>query len=260
MSGRSLGTGGSEPVRGRSTDDAGRAPEVPHAAGALVWGLLTQARHPTVLGLFVASGLATVATALGFAGAAGVPTTATPLAVPLAILALITWAVAYRHVQAVLEDDRELRPSHVRTGLVKIPDMVLVYGTILGLVYAAWRASFWLFSGHYKPRFAFFLAALAIVVHTLLATPALLIGDAPSLRSLYAAWQLSRGIRLTLFGVWVIGAVLVIGLWGTLWTLLGSYRPVQALVVVGATAGVVLGGIHLGLVRLYLRAPAAREA
>lgn len=258
MSGQSLGPRGSEPVHARYTDDVRQAPVVPHAAGALVWGVVTQVRYPTVLGLFLAGGLATVATVVGLAGAGG-PTFATPVAVPLAILALVTWAVAYRYVHAVVRDEREFRPSHVRTGLVKIPDLVLVYGTILGLVYVSWRAAFWALSGHYKPRFAFFLAVLAIVVHTLLATPALLIGDAPSLGSLYDAWRLSSGIRVTLLGLWAIGTVLVIGLWGTLWTLLGAYQPVQALLVVGAATGVVLGGIHLALVRLYERALASRE-
>lgn len=258
MSGRSHGSVGVDPGRPRDADDPPESPDVPHAPGALLWGVLTQVRHPSVLGLFLASGLATAATAFGLTGAGGVPASATPLAVPLAVLALVTWAVAYRHVHAVLGDERGLRPSQVRSGLRKIPDLVLVYGTIVGLVYASWRVSFWAFSGHYTPRVAFFLVALAIVVHTLLATPALLIGGLPSIGSLYSAWRLSRGNRVTLLGLWTIATVLVVGLWCTLWTLVAAYRPAQALVVVGAATGVVLGGIHLALVRLYVRAWASQ--
>jgi len=228
-----------------------RSTDGPHAPGALLWGVLTQLRYPTVLALFLVSGLATAASVFAFTGAGGATTGGSPLAVPATLLAVVAWTVAYCHVGSVLDSGAPLRLDHLRAAARRLPDLVLVYGTILGLVYASARLSFWLFSGHYTPRFVFFGVALVIVVNTLLATPAILLGDASLVGSLYAAWTLAREVRLTLLGIWFITAMVVFWSWYLLWTLVRSYPTVQALVLFGVGSGIFLGGFHLALVRVY---------
>lgn len=234
--------------------------EAPHAPGALVWGLATQVRHPRVLGLFLASGLAVAASAFGFTGAGGVTAPGSPLAVPFAVLAVVTWTIAYRYVDVHIDADGRFRPVHLRTAARQLPDLFLLYATILGLVYASWHLSVQVFAGHYSQHFAFFGATAFVLVNTVLATPALLIGDAPSLGSLYSAWKLSRGIRATLAGVWLISGVVAFFHYYLLWRLVASYSPARALVLFGVVAGVFVGGFHLGLVRLYRNAPASTVA
>lgn len=234
-----------------AADASVRSSEGPHAPGALLWGVLTQLRYPTVLGLFLVSGLAVAASTFLLTGAGGLTSAATPLAVPAILLAVVAWTVAYRHVESILDADRRLRPAHLRTAVLRLPDLVLAYGTIVGLVYVSARLSFWLFSGHYTPRFVFAGVALLIVTNTVLATPALLIGDASLLDSLHAAWGLASGNRVTLLGIWFVAATVVFWSWYLLWTLVRAYPTLQALVLFGVASGIFLGGFHLALVRVY---------
>lgn len=235
----------------RRSEPARQAGDGEHAPGAVLWGVLAQLRHPRLLATFLVSGLGAAAATFALIGAGDVPGTARPLAVPGALLVLTTWVVAYRQAGPLIGAARPLRSGRAWEVLGKLPDVLVLYGVVGVLVYATARLSLLVFSGHYTPRLVILLAVGSILVHTVLATPAVVLEDLSIPGALARSWSLTRGHRLTLLGIWLFALLAVATLWLALQRLLETYPTLGVLAVLGGAAGILLGGFHLAVVRIY---------